>query len=226
MKMESIKYIIFKRKMPSKKVLTPLLGGSYYHIFNRGINRQPIFFTKSNYQYFLELMSEFLIDHVSILSYCLLPNHFHLVIRLKDEIRPEKLSTGIPSLTEDGILTDTIQIGKYVSNQLRRLFIKYALAINKQEKRTGSLLDKNFKRLVTNDDEYLKHLVYYTHYNPKKHGYVKSFTEYRFSSFRALTMDMETRVDKEMVYNLFKGREGFVNYHYAVDPPDGLPEIE
>ena len=77
--------------MPSIKTLTPILGGSYYHIFNRGSNRQIIFYTPANYIYFLKLLNKFLGSYVHFLSYSLLPNHFHLVIKVNEEIFIESL---------------------------------------------------------------------------------------------------------------------------------------
>ncbi len=72
--------------MPSVKTITPILGGRYYHIFNRGINRDDIFFQPKNYDYFFSLMKRFLIGYVEIHAYCLLPNHFHFVVQVKDEL--------------------------------------------------------------------------------------------------------------------------------------------
>ncbi|MFW5756391.1 MAG: transposase, partial [Tangfeifania sp.] len=76
--------------MPSIKTITPILGGNYYHIFNRGTNRQNIFFLSRNYDYFLKLLKDFLSEYVHFLAYSLMPNHFHLIIKVKDEIHLEK----------------------------------------------------------------------------------------------------------------------------------------
>lgn len=75
--------------MPSIKTITPLLGGNYYHIFNRGINHQNIFYKERNYPYFLDLVKRHLTEYIDILAYCLLPNHFHMVIRINDIIHQE-----------------------------------------------------------------------------------------------------------------------------------------
>jgi len=63
---------------------TPLLPGYYYHIFNRGVNRQNIFFEEENDAFFLKLMDRFLSDRVDVFAYCLLSNHFHLLIRIQE----------------------------------------------------------------------------------------------------------------------------------------------
>lgn len=220
--------------MPSKKTLTPLIGGCYYHIFNRGINRQPLFFSEDNYQYFLQLLGQFLPDCMDILAYVLIPNHFHMVVRIKEEIY----------LDEDGNLTrepfpdeapdkepfpnfkkvsDDIQIGRHTSNQLKRLFIVYAMAINKQENRVGGLFDAKFKRLEINDQEYLEYLIFYAHNNPVHHGICENFKEYKHSSYKALTSYSYTQVNRKMVMDIFGGRDHFIHYHNAIhDEQDEL----
>lgn len=171
-------FTIFKIKMPSIKTITPILGGSYYHIFNRGSNRQNIFYTPGNYTYFLKLLNEFLGNYVHFLAYALLPNHFHLVIKVNDEISVEQTgNTGNRSLKEENgsfgslsIIKDENEVGKAVVRQLKRLFITYAMAINKQENRVGNLFDPKYKRLEITNHEYLEYVVFYAHYNPEKHG--------------------------------------------------------
>ena len=75
---------------------------------------------------------------------------FPTMFDANDQIKKNSISQ-----KKDGILiTDENEIGKFVSNQFRRLFITYTMAINKQENRTGSLFDKNFKRLEITDNEY------------------------------------------------------------------------
>ena len=109
--------------MPSLKIITPILGGNYYHIFSRGINRQTIFFNENNYRHFSGLIDKFLTSNVSILAYCLLQNHFHLVIKVKEKIMIDSIE-----------ISDDEKIGKIVSNQFRKLFIAYSMALNIQEK--------------------------------------------------------------------------------------------
>ncbi len=226
--------------MPSVKVLTPILGSNYYHIFNRGINRQNIFFSERNYFYFLQLINQFLSDYISVLAYCLLPNHFHLIIKVNEKIKIQsnekanvhisQKSEGIPSLYKDEILkykrdsiskkkmesielTNDEEIGKFVSNQFRRLFITFTMAINKQENRTGSLFDKNFKRLEITENEYLLYAIFYAHYNPEKHRINSIFRSYKFSSYLAFCNNKTTKIDKKLVLDIYDGLDGFVNYH-------------
>ena len=202
--------------MPSIKTITPLLGGSYYHIFNRGINRQLLFFQERNYIYFLDLLKKYLLDYVDILAYCLLPNHFHLVIKVKDEIILARERDSI-SEEKDGILmADEAEIGKIVSNQFRRLFITFTMAINKQEARTGSLFDKNFKRLEITEQEYLQYVIFYVHYNPEKHGLTNDFKNFRFSSYLTFLSKQKTGISRNLVFELFDGKDVFLNYHNVI----------
>ncbi|WP_319503135.1 hypothetical protein [uncultured Draconibacterium sp.] len=182
--------------MPSIKSITPFTSGSYYHIFNRGINGQNIFFKTNNYQFLLTLLKRHLTAYVDILAYCLLPNHFHLIIKVKEPIHEKEAETN-----------------KIVSNQFRKMFISYSMAINKQEGRTGSLFNRPFKRLEITEQDYLEYAIFYVHFNPEKHGIVTDFKTFKNSSFIALCSKNPTALKRDLVHEIYGSKLDFENYH-------------
>jgi putative transposase len=192
--------------MPAIKVITPILGDRYFHIFNRGNNGQQVFFTEENFKYFLRLFYQFMFPYVELLAYSLMPNHFHFLIKTKNSIT--LLKDGIPSYTDN-----EVEIGKVVSNQFRRYFITYSMAINNQEKKTGSLFSKNFKRLEIEDEEYLRYVTFYIHINPQKHGWIEDFRKYTYSSWSAFNSNKTTHLNRNLLIELFGGHDEFQNYH-------------
>ncbi len=205
--MES-RYFIVYLIMPAIKIITPILGDRYYHLFNRGNNSQQVFFTEENYNYFLRQFYHFMNLYVDVLAYSLMPNHFHFLIKTKDSISSVEKS-GISSIERDGIP----EIGKIISNQFRSLFITYAMAINKQENRTGSLFSKNFKRLEIEDENYLRYLAFYIHYNPQKHRWIDDFRNYRYSSWKAYQSEKTSALNRKLLLEIFGGMDEFLNYH-------------
>ena len=87
------------------------------------------------------------------------------------------------------------------------------MAINKQEKRIGNFFDRTFKRLKISEQDYLEYIIFYTHYNPEKHGLTDNFKYYKYSSYRAITSTSKTNVNREFVFDLFGGEGEFRNYH-------------
>ncbi|MDB5227104.1 MAG: hypothetical protein JWN78_1297 [Bacteroidota bacterium] len=71
--------------------------GEFYHLFNRGNNREIIFYTDENYHYFLRQFDKYLTGFIDIYAYCLLPNHFHFLIKIKEE---EEISKINPTLNQ------------------------------------------------------------------------------------------------------------------------------
>ncbi len=189
--------------MPAINVITPILGRRYYHIFNRGNNGLQVFFSEENYKYFMRLFRQFIYPCVDLLAYSLMSNHFHFLIKCRDSIPFEK----------DGILTDESLIGKQISNQFRKFFITYSMAINNQEKRTGSLFSKNFKRLEIEDDDYLRYVAFYIHYNPQRHGYAEDFRKYTYSSWNAYSSEKATLLNRQLLIELFGRYDELMEYH-------------
>lgn len=162
--------------------------GYYYHIYNRGINGCNIFANNDNKKYFLSRLKHYLIPNISVFAYCLMDNHFHLVIRIEN---------------------DTKLIQK-VSN----FFNAYAKAFNKQQNRTGSLFEKHFKRVRLENEAYLRNLIVYVHLNPTHH-LNQDFTKFHFSSYATFLSNKPTALARNEVIELFGGFDNFVYCHSA-----------
>ncbi len=156
-----------------------------YHIFNRGNNKEKIFFSVSNYYLFIDKMKNYLLPYGDIIAWCLMPNHFHLMMEI-----------------------NVLEVdNKLLNDSIGRLLCTYTRAINKQEVRTGSLFQKHTKAIcLTGLDkppklwyryfgatmmineadgfDYPTRCFKYIHANPVKAGLVEKPENWRFSSYR------------------------------------------
>ena len=135
-----------------------LAAGRYYHVYNRGCNRQRIFANDGNYVFLLQRIKSFLPDYaLSVIAYCLMPNHYHFLLRQEAE----------------GQLSRFIQ----------RLFNSYTQAFNKQQGRSGTLFEGRARSVLVDTDEYILHLCRYIHLNPVVAGLVNHPGEWPYSNY-------------------------------------------
>jgi hypothetical protein len=99
------------------------------------------------------------------------------------------------------------------SKHLANFFSSYTQSINKQESRTGSLFQKNFKRKEIDSIEYFQRMVIYTHLNPLKHGFNNDFKAHPFSSYSHYTNKDEAFINREKTVELFGGERNFFAAH-------------
>ena len=168
----------------------PLQDNKFYHIYNRGNNGENIFIEDRNYAFFLSLIQKYILPIAEIHAYCLLKNHFHLLIKTLN--------------------ADSIVLSKSFSN----LFNAYAKAINKAYNRNGSLFQDRFSRIQIKNEEYLKQLILYIHLNPSHHGFTKNFENYKYSSFNAMMSTGKTHLMRNDVLELFDDKSNFRFMHY------------
>lgn len=169
--------------------------GVVYHVFNRGNNKEDIFKEEKNYAYFLSLVKKYLLPIAEIYSYCLLKNHFHLALRIKDA----------------HLLEDKYKEKPYLA--FSNLFNAYTKSVNKLYDRTGSLFQEHLQRKRIEDEEYLTQLVAYIHLNPVKHAFSDDFKNYRYSSYRAYTDGKPTNISTQYVISLFGDISNFEYWH-------------
>jgi putative transposase len=140
-------------------------------------------------------MKKYLLPIADVYAYCLLKNHFHIVLKIKEEEElPEKFK------------------GK-VHLPFSNLFNSYAKSINTSYNRTGSLFQEHLQKNRIENEEYLKQLIVYVHLNPVKHKFTKSFETYLHSSYRSFLSNKETSIDRDFILELFGGLENFKFYH-------------
>lgn len=174
----------------------PLLPSKYYHIYNRGNNGENIFIEERNYTYFMNLYARYINPIADTFAYCLLRNHFHLAVRIKDLGD----SQDVRSLKDPG-------------QQFSNFFNAYAKGINHTYRRTGSLFQNRFRRVEVTSDRYFMRLVHYIHWNPQKHGFIEDFRDYPYSSYHLFLTDKPVLVRRDEVLEWFEGRAGFVMKH-------------
>lgn len=143
--------------MPSRNVLKVDIASSYYHVYARGASRQEIFLDDEDYRYFLNLFRRYLSEEevknsagipykklgkgVEALCYCLMSNHFHILLFQIDEGAMQRLMRGIMT--------------------------GYSRYFNTKRKRSGSLFESRYKASLISNQAYLEHISRYIHLNPK-----------------------------------------------------------
>ena len=151
-----------------------------YHVYNRGNIRQKIFFEKRNYPFFLKKMESHLLPYCDMLAWCLMPNHFHWLIQVKDK---DSLEPTVLAQDES-----VMALNKNIGILLR----SYTRAINKVNNNRGSLFQqgtkaKNVNRGPTLRDNYALICFLYIHQNPVKANLATHFDHWEYSSYHEYT---------------------------------------
>ncbi|MCE2894501.1 MAG: transposase [Flammeovirgaceae bacterium] len=165
-----------------------LTQGEVYHVFNRGNNKQPIFFTPENYLYFLSKLDRYVTPCCDLLAWCLMPNHFHLLIHA---------NTNSTIVIKDGSFER-----QQFSQGIKQLLSSYTKAINKQEKRTGSLFQQKTKAICTDRKDHALTAFHYIHQNPLRAGLVKKMEEWPHSSYQEYLGSRKSICNKALVTEL------------------------
>lgn len=202
--------------MPQKNVLKTYSKGSCYHIYNRGVEKRTIFKDKQDYAVFLGYLKEYLSppqdkeklikqftlkgesfkglprqpknysNEIDLLAYCLMPNHFHLLIKQNSD--------------------------RAIENFMRSLLTRYSVYFNKRYDRVGSLFQGPYKAVLVNEESYLLHLSRYIHLNPSE--YSKNLVDNYSSYSEYLGKRNTTWIKTEMILSFFSQSTNDFNHDY------------
>lgn len=191
-----------------------------YHIYNRGNNKQRIFFNDDNYVLFLRKVRKELLPHCSLLAYSLMPNHFHFLAQIKLMIPQLFKQIDIKeSLSQKGSIA--VRTERHpLSYSIGILLSSYSQAINKQNGTSGSLFQQRTKAKYLDNVDLVRTVFHYIHQNPVRAGLVQKMEDWAFSSFRDYTgFRNGTLIDQELVFDLLQlTKENFYFESYkAID---------
>ncbi len=193
--------------MPSR--IIPFINNHFYHIYNRGSEKRPIFENQRDYQRFLKTLIYYQIEGpkprfskfpslaitkldenrklVEILAYCLMPNHFHLLLK---QVRDKGIT-------------------EFLSN-LSNSYTKY---YNTKYNRVGHLFQSEFKAVIMESNEQLLHVSRYIHLNPLVSGLAKNLEQYKWSSYQEyINKNNKGFCAKEEILGHFKNPQNYQQF--------------
>lgn len=196
--------------MPAKNSVKQFIMDGYYHAYNRGVEKRDIFIDTHDYAVFLSLLKRYLnpergsdpvnnkphplSSEINLLSFCLMPNHFHILLKQK---------------TIDGI-----------TKLIRAVSTNYVMYFNKKYERVGTLFQGKYKAVLVDHDAYLLHLSRYIHLNPVLGSDPKT---YPYSSYGYYLKDKNASwVKPDEILAFFKtprrlGKKDYLSYESFVD---------
>lgn len=186
--------------------------GAYYHIYNHSVSHRNIFMIERDYHDFLNKCKKYLSPVFQVHAYCLMPNHFHLVVKVKNREDIIDLLKDDKSKAIDSFRNNASNVNDLILDQFRRYFSSYALSYNFYHKTRGQLFLKRIKRILLNDYRLL-YMICYIHHNPIHHGFVRSYDKWKYSSFHLYEKKATIQHD-EIFHTHFKSMKEFYQIHY------------
>ena len=207
----------------------PLRPETVYHVYNHANGSENLFRTEDNYRYFLHKYATYIHPIAETYAYCLMPNHFHVMIKVRDEQTLIEYFTNYKEeetkqLSSTLNLTGLTNLSGLVSKQFSNLFNAYSKAYNKKYERRGSLFERPFKRKAIANDQYFTQLIAYIHLNPIKHGFCNNLFDWPHSSIHSYLSKKESKLNKSYLEEWFGSKALLLEFHKGLEMNSDLFE--
>lgn len=169
-----------------------------------------IFREQKNYRRFLEKYVSYCSKSIKTLSYCLLKNHFHLLVYINEKVEEPR---------RDG------KAGMFrlnASTQLGHCFNSYAQSFNKTYQRSGPVFESPFERKLLDDECYIQSVISYCNRNAVHHGFVTDIRDWEFSSYNSIVKADTSIVAADEVINRYGGIDKFKKAHKEFIPNEDI----
>jgi putative transposase len=217
----------------------PFYANQHYHLLFKSNDGILLFRNDEDRTCFLEKFSQFTRSIFNYQAYCMLDNHVHFIISVKENTLLQQSIAGI----NDG--KKTVAMKKFLGDPVNELFtdelierqinsfmVSYANSYNKTYKRNGGLFQSPFRRSTINEDAHLQQAIIYVHANAQKHGLIKDYRLYAYSSYNEI-LSGKSFVNVDDVINFFGGTKQFIDlheqqvaYYYANNWPGSRIEVD
>lgn len=216
------------------KYIEQIYPGGFYHLYNHSNGRVNIFREAANYEFFMGRYKKYIAPMVNTYAWCLMPNHFHFLVRVKNEdeilkeyekkLSQKKNKKKIQNLQGFVGKSTTINkepnleglediISKFLSQQFSNFFNSYTKSYHKFYNTRGNLFNHRFKRKPITNEEYLLRLILYIHNNPVHHGFVENIADWPYSSYHSYLSSDKSLLYQNALTDLFVSAENFIYMH-------------
>lgn len=191
----------------------------FYHVIAKSVDGVKLFANDENKSFFLKRFTFYIPNFADVYAYCLLDNHIHYLVRPKpvkeiehylNNLNKESLTRTQKKFIENIPVFD---FNELIETQFNYLFVSYVRSFNKVYHRKGGMFNTPFRCIKMQNDFHFSQLVIYIHANPLKHGLIKDFTQYQWSSYKAIISSGHTLVKRDEVLEWFGGRQNFIETH-------------
>jgi REP element-mobilizing transposase RayT len=179
-----------------------LQPNTFYHVFSRAIGDEKLFRNEENFKYFLEKYNHYISPVAETYAYCLLTNHFHFLIKIKD---PNAIITYSEKQHKD--------FSTFIMQAFSNFLNSYTKAFNKVFDRRGGLFIDHLRRVEISSNEQLRATLFYIHKNPVHHGLCRDIMNWRWSSYRSFLSSADTLLKRLEVIEWFGDKDEFLEFH-------------
>jgi REP element-mobilizing transposase RayT len=183
------------------KYLDTFEPDTFFHVYNRAVGMENLFRTEENFRYFLTKYEAYTENVWDTYAYCLMPNHFHFLVKIKSLDTLRKL-TGFVDVTHE-----------FVMQKFSNFLNAYAKAYNRRYGRKGALFLDFTKRKAVKYDQYLVVLINYIHQNPVHHGYCRFVDEWIYSSYQACLSEKDSKIKRQEILDFFGSKAALQKFH-------------
>lgn len=190
---------------------TPLYPEHYYHLFNHAVGNELLFRNNENYFFFLRKFKEYITPVADAFCYNLLPNHYHVFLKVKQEDELKKTYNTIHPTKQKELALENMP--SFVLQQISNFQNSYSKSYNKVFGRMGRLFIESVKRReIVAESDYTK-IIHYIHANAVHHGFCKRIEDWSHSSYQVIIHSAPTSLMRQEVLSWFGGREQFIQFH-------------
>lgn len=188
----------------------PLMPGETYHLFSRAVGNEKLFLNEGNYLYFLSKLKQYISPVAELYTYSLLPNHFHLLARIKQRDIIVKLYEQTKKKPFQLLETD---LPNFIMESFSNFLNSYAKAFNKMHSRRGALFMDYLKRSLVKSEADFISFVFYVHKNAVHHGITQKIGLWPYDAFNSLLSKSPTLLLRDELIETFGGLNEFIKFH-------------
>ena len=188
----------------------PLIPGEIYHLFSRAIGNEKLFLTEGNYLFFLQKCSQHTQQVADCFTYSLIPNHFHMLVKIKPA---EHLIQLFETIKGKPFIPFQTDLSDFIMERFSNWLNSYTKSFNKVNHRKGGLFMDYLRRSKALSENDFMAFAFYIHKNAVHHGLTQKIGQWPHDAYNSILDDSPTYLLREEMLSRFGGRDAFIQFH-------------